>query len=1514
MEKTLSFDLGSNSNGWFIRDTAYGKDQLRKFGVITFDTGVGKDDKGKFTISFAAQRTAKRSIRRLYQSRKYKLWATLKLLEEYKFCPIQEGSLYRWQHYSKEEALKGNGGRAYPIEDKLFANWIKLDFNNDRKPDDYTSPYQLRLELITEKLDFTIAENKYKLGRALYHIAQHRGFKSSKKVQNKDENFNSDEDFIGAEKKRSKAIGDLMEKHGVTTVGAAFAFEEKAGNRIRQELHKDVLRKQLQEEVKQIFHFQGLSVEDAFFKGILKAIFWQRPLRSQKGSVGKCTLEPNKYRCPVSHPAFEEFRAWSLLNNIKYKNKGDKEAIWKQIPPDYRKGIYEEKFFRVSKANFDFFEIAQWIKKKNEHDNWDLNYNFKTNVSACPVSARLKDIFGDKWDLIETRFNKNGEKYQVPFYEDIWHTLFNYNDDDKAADFAKNILKLDEGQIKKFIGLWFSMPVDYSSLSLKAISNILPFLRLGLIYTEATLLAKVPEILGTEVWEEKSNCLIDNISNIIQQNRKDKKRIGIANNLIANYKAASHEERYADRNFDYIIGDFERKQASKACYEDYGKITWEEKGIEEKTTIETEVLDLYQSFFIDKDRRFKKMPHLLDTMKIFLRKISDLTEKQIGKLYHPSQIDIYPPAKEGYYEDVQKHLTLLGSPKAAAFKNPMAMRALHELRKFTNYLIKTEQVDENTRIVIELARELNDNNKRWAIDTYQKRKEEENKEFAEAIRELIKDPEAIGSLANPDSDEDIDKFRLWYEMIEGEDASEGYEKDKNFVINDKETKIKKNKKGSEDEYEVFAENVFDKINKSLYFKLKRAKDNVIAKYAQWKKQDCRCMYTGRMIGITDLFKEVLIDFEHTIPRSISFDNSLENRTVCYASYNRNIKKNQIPYNLPNYEHDALGYTAIKPRLEKWEQKVKDLEMHIEFWKAKSGRATDKSDKDYAIRQKHLWQFELDYWREKLARFTIPEVKSGFKNSQLVDTQIISKYASHYLKTVFNKVEVQKGTTTSEFRKIFGIQNLDERKDRSNHSHHAKDALILSLIPVAALRDQILKLWYEIDEQNKMLKYVEQNKRIEIASHIAHLQEQLDKLVKDCKLPNVNAAINKIDEEIIINNIAKDQTLTIAKKRIRSRGKVVGQKDKNKQPIYQTDKNGNLIQRKDGQGKLVFKNDQFGNTLVDDVGNLIPVYIPKEKWAKGDIIRGQLHKESFFGAIRLIEKDENGRFIKNEDGNYKLEDVKYVIREELVFKKDDQSPGFKTLKEIEDVIVDKHLFQIIKKQVDEVDDFKDVFKNGVWMLDKHGNQVHKIRHIRCVVIPKGEVQIKRHTHLSKHVHKQYVISENAETPYYGLYQNKDGGYMPHDCRTLWQAAGIKSDVGGNGLKDFFINKVDQELTVLSKQQRLFLLKDKTEPYKELSLKEQNSRIYKITKFYKKEGYIQMQYHLDARDNKTLKKDFPEDALDDKGKRFGKRGINGFSEQNYDNPLHRLLLSRKNFNFLIEGKHFELEPDGKIKWNA
>jgi|GEM_PF-158577 len=1602
-QKILALDLGSNSIGGTIREISDRENQFKKTTVITFETGVGKDDYGRFTLSHATERTSKRSLRRLYQSRKYKLLETLEILRQKKYCPIDEKSLNRWKHYNKEEAMKGNGGRAYPINDIVFNNWIKLDFNNDGIPD-YSSPYELREELAAKKLDFTIDENKHKLGRALYHIAQHRGFKSSKKVQNKDdekdENDSEHYDKLkGAEGKKTKKFWEAITKLNLgikdtLTVGQVFSQIEKSNLqngtniRIRKELHQFVTRKMLMQEVDTIFKLQEISFGSIFknnkgaeIKISQSPMFWQRPLRSQKGTIGKCTLEKNKYRCPVSHPAFEEFRAWSFLNNIQYKIRDEKESEWQQISLVYRKEIYADKFFRVSKKDFDFFEIAELIKKKNQHDKWQLNYNSKTNVAACPVSAKLKDIFGDDWksyslktDKLKQVKKKDGtiKEHKTTYDIDaIWHILFDSDDEDIVEEFALNTLKLDERKANKFMSLYKSMPVAYSMLSLKAINNILPFLRDGLIYTEATLLAKVPKILGNEIWTLKKTEILNNLTKkVIEKNREEKRTLNIVNNLISQYKALPDNEQFAKNNFDYILGERDKQLDIKSKYTDanqilfaiedsIGKNTWNEKTNEEKKNSVEKVSKEYQSFFSDKERKFKKLPHLQKSMKQFLATEFDFLRcpntfkelkdeekkcecnacKKLNSLYHPSQIDIYPAAKEGIYKygEIDKQMVMLGSPKTGAFKNPMAMRALYELKKYINYLIATEQIDEQTRIVIEIARELDDNNKRWAWDEFQKRRREENKEFRDAIYELIKDPEASGSIVNPDSDSDIDKFRIWYEMIQDHDATEGFEEKKVFIPLEKTTTIKKNRKGQEEEIEEFNEDNYLKINKSLFFKLQKAKENVEAKYRLWKEQEYCCLYTGRMIKITDLFQENSIDFEHTIPRSRSLDNSLANLTVCDADFNRNIKKNKMPTELDNYNKEAYGLNgSIKSRLGKWEHKVKNLQLHVAFWKAESKRATTKERKDQCIRQRHLWHFELDYWENKVSRFTMEEVKSGFRKSQLVDTQIISKYAFHYLKTFFNTVEVQKGGVTAEFRKIFGVQEIGTEKDRSKHSHHAKDAIVLTLIPTPAIREQMLTTWYAILETKDLLLSNTEPDKNKIQEKIYRLEETLRILKYQCNLPNVNAVLDKVDEQILINNIAKDNTLVAAKRKVRSRGKVVGLKDENGNDIYQTDTNGNPIQRKYKDGNLVWKNDEFGKPLVDENGNKIPVYKVKEKWAKGDAIRGQLHLDTFYGRIKVVEKDENGKYKRDEQKKFiyevdkKTNDFSYktVLRKEV-------NKDFDVEK-----IVDPQLKFIIKKQMNGRTIGTTIQEDGgIFMLKNDGSRANKIRHIRCfekkVTNP---IAIKGHTIQGENKHKNYFWANNGENIICAIYQNiiidKNGREkIERDLEiiSLKESAALLSLEQIDKNRNLILYKKDKRgeevnpYAILKARLKVIFFDKNVNELKDRAIGELSYRTYNITKF--SGGQITFKHHLEAREDKELEKVYPEKKVykqDDKGNDilYGGKGTSGFTEKvsdaiilngynNYE-PWPKLLYTKDWLNMAIEGKHFEIKPDGEIIW--
>jgi CRISPR-associated endonuclease Csn1 len=742
MSKIFGFDLGTNSIGWALRDTNLTENQIEKFGVLTFNKGVGLGKTGEY--SYAAQRTKKRSTRRLYQARKYRLWATLEVLIDEGYCPLPIEDLNKWRHYSKEEARKNNNaGRVYPVWNTAFDAWIKLDFDNDGKPD-YTSPYQLRKELAETKLDFSKEENRFKLGRALYHIAQRRGFKSSRKgsddTKEKEINDNEVMDLQYSEKKKNKVIAGFREKYtDAKTIGWLFALLENDKIRIRESIAQYAIRENYKDEIKYIFQeIQKLGLEHSLYKKLVESdknkndgsIFYKRPLRSQKGLIGKCTLEPNKYRVPISHPAFETFRAWSFLNNVKYKPFINEKTSYKdnpneakELPLELKQEIYSELFFWKSKAYFPFSEIVASIMKKG--NNWQLNYSLKTTVTACPVSARLKDIFGD--DYLNAKIKKDQKSKSGKDYydiEDIWHVLFSYEDQEYVAEFAKEKLKLsdqrinekEKSDVEKFVIAWNACPVGYGMLSLNAINKINVFLQKGLIYTEAVLLAKIPEIIGKELWQQNEKLLMDSISGVIDENRQQKTILNIVNSLISKHKNLD-ENKFGDK--DYKLDESDLKDIQTAVEEQFGSNKWNGFPEDEKATIFNTVKDCYQAYFTKQgvvrdagreerivtvqsgnknyyktESGYYQLPKLIDTMKEFLQdNFEHLDEKKLSKIYHPSEINIYPPAKED-----KDGVLKLGSPKTGSFQyrkdaNTSGFKTLDEIKK--------QVVDEGLKVQIE---------------------------------------------------------------------------------------------------------------------------------------------------------------------------------------------------------------------------------------------------------------------------------------------------------------------------------------------------------------------------------------------------------------------------------------------------------------------------------------------------------------------------------------------------------------------------------------------------------------------------------------------------------------------------------------------------------------------------------------------------------------------------------------------------------------------------------------------
>lgn len=236
--------------------------------------------------------------------------------------------------------------------------------------------------------------------------------------------------------------------------------------------------------------------EDGSIRFISKesTLFWQRPLRSQKGMLDKCTLESRKVRVSgsnrfitqgptvvsASHPYYELYRVLQTLLNMRIR--GQKLDLM-MLQSMLNKLLTYGKNTKVSKLKNDLRLTAE------------LNFPDDFELPGCPTISGITKLLDKK-----KMCSRNGEassidQLTIPFdlelYTRIWEKLFFYDDNHLLAQGLKKI----EGAVfvedleDKLTKLHLSE--DYGNLSLHALRNILPYLLRGEELYDAVLLGGI---------------------------------------------------------------------------------------------------------------------------------------------------------------------------------------------------------------------------------------------------------------------------------------------------------------------------------------------------------------------------------------------------------------------------------------------------------------------------------------------------------------------------------------------------------------------------------------------------------------------------------------------------------------------------------------------------------------------------------------------------------------------------------------------------------------------------------------------------------------------------------------------------------------------------------------------------------------------------------------------------------------------------------------------------------------
>jgi CRISPR-associated endonuclease Csn1 len=326
-------------------------------------------------------------------------------------------------------------------------------------------------------------------------------------------------------KKKTEADIDKSKK----TVGTYIydALLENPSQKIKGKLVRTIERKFYKEELKQILQKQQefhpeLQDEDLYNEAVRELyrsneshqlalgkrdfthlflediIFYQRPLRSKKSSIGNCSLEYRKYRdkegvehieylkaAPKSNPYYQEFRLWQWLYNLTIYRRDDDTNVTQEFlnsVEDYenlfdfldnRKEIRQDTLikFLLEQKGFKGKMLANEASKYRWNFVDDKEKVYPCNETKALIVSRLAKV-----ENLPDGFLKRETEQQ------LWHIIYSVTDKDEYEKALKSFAERHGLDVASFVENFKKFPPfksEYGSFSEKAIKKLLPLMRTG---------------------------------------------------------------------------------------------------------------------------------------------------------------------------------------------------------------------------------------------------------------------------------------------------------------------------------------------------------------------------------------------------------------------------------------------------------------------------------------------------------------------------------------------------------------------------------------------------------------------------------------------------------------------------------------------------------------------------------------------------------------------------------------------------------------------------------------------------------------------------------------------------------------------------------------------------------------------------------------------------------------------------------------------------------------------------
>jgi CRISPR-associated endonuclease Csn1 len=406
-------------------------------GARIFEAGVEGDIESGREESKGLKRRTARSQRRQTDRRRRRLEHTYHLLQRWGLLPA---------------------GLSTPVERQEAVNELDKELAGKHSQHGVL-PYFLRARAIDERLE------PFELGRALYHLAQRRGFQSNRKAAAKED-----------EKERSEvkaSIKDLWAKMGDLTLGQYFAGLDPHELRIRKQwTHRDMYKR----EFAAIWDAQAPHHPDLLTderrKELNHALFFQRPLKPTDDLIGDCELQSGEKRAPAGHWIAQRFRMVQTVNNLRARTP---DGIERELTPAQRESLIEH----LERFGDTTLYRARTFLGFDKSVRFNLEEGGEKNLKGNRTSAKLREIFGERWDEMPPDQR-----------DDLMNDLLKEQSDEELAAAACQKWQLDAESAQRLADV--RLEDKYLSLSLGAMRRLLVHMEAGVSFMNARQ-AEYPE-------------------------------------------------------------------------------------------------------------------------------------------------------------------------------------------------------------------------------------------------------------------------------------------------------------------------------------------------------------------------------------------------------------------------------------------------------------------------------------------------------------------------------------------------------------------------------------------------------------------------------------------------------------------------------------------------------------------------------------------------------------------------------------------------------------------------------------------------------------------------------------------------------------------------------------------------------------------------------------------------------------------------------------------------------------